>query len=344
MRVVAAFALLLLGAAAGAVEPPPAGADGATAPRWGGTAPPTLHWAEGDTARAARLEGGAWVPTKADSPPPTVGPDDRRETVGARSVRARARDGALTLRFDRNTPRIVAGRVLGLRDLRLQKDAAIVTWLAEDQDEVAVRTGRFGPEGERGGTRQLVTVPKGAEVAVASDDEALWVAWSQAAGPLGVLSVPLKTIGTPRTDSPATDLGAPVPALTAAGFDGRTRTLSDLKGPLLVNLWASWCPPCMRELPGLVTLHDAWGPKGVTFVGVALDRDLADAEAAVEKHGVPYLNLHDPEATALARFATGELPATFVYDRQGKLLFFRADEVRPNDPALLAALAKAVAP
>lgn len=344
MRVVAALSLLLLGTAAGAVEPPPAGADGATAPRWGGTSPPILHWSEGEVARAARLEGGAWVPTKADPPPPTAHPDDRRVTVGARSARARARDGALTLRFDRNTPRIVAGRVLGLRDLRLQRDAAIVTWLAEDKDEVAVRTGRFGPEGPRGGTRQLVTVPKGAAIAAVSDDEALWVAWTQAAGPLGVLRVPLNTIGAPRTENPATDLGAPVPALTATGFDGRTRTLSDLKGPLLVNLWASWCPPCMREMPGLVALHGDWAPKGVTFVGVALDRDLADAEAAVEKHAVPYLNLHDPEATALARFATGELPATFVYDRQGKLVFFRADAVRPDDPALLAALAKAVAP
>lgn len=338
-------ALVLLAATAAAAEPPPpVGADGATAPRWATGTPPVLHWTEGGAARSARLEQGAWAPAKGHPPPRAAPPDDRHVTVGARSVRARARDGALTLRFDRNTPRIVAGRVLGLRDLRLQRDAAIVTWLAEDQDEVAVRTGRFGPEGERGGTRQLITVPKRAEVAVASDDEALWVAWSQAAGPLGVLRVPLMTIGTPRADNPATDLGAPVPALTATGFDGRTRTLSDLKGPLLVNLWASWCPPCMRELPGLVTLHGAWAPQGVTFVGVALDRDLADAEAAVERHAVPYLNLHDPEATALARFATGELPATFVYDRQGKLLFFRADEVRPNDPALLAALAKAVAP
>lgn len=343
MKVVVALVLLATTATA-AEPPPPVGADGATAPRWAAGTPPVLLWTEGDQARAARLEQGKWAPAKGHPPPATAQPDDRRVTIAPRTVRARARDGALTLRFDRNSTRIVAGRVVGLRHLHLQKDAAILTWLAEDKDEVAVRAGRFGPEGPRGGTRQLLTLPKGAAVAVTADDEALWVAWTQAAGPLGVQRVPLHTIGTPRTDNPATDLGAPVPALTATGLDGRTRTLSDLKGPLLVNLWASWCPPCMREMPGLVALHGTWAPKGVTFVGVALDRDLADAEAALEKHAVPYLNLHDPEATALARFATGELPATFVYDRQGKLLFYRADEVRPTDPALLAALAKAVAP
>lgn len=114
--------------------------------------------------------------------------------------------------------------------------------------------------------------------------------------------------------------GAPMPADAFTAPDGKTVTLASFKGkPLLVNLWATWCGPCVAEMPTLDTLA-ARGQGKLTVLVVSQDnkgKDVVDpffAKAGF-KHLQPYI---DAESGLGFAFATGMLPTTILYDADGK--------------------------
>lgn len=127
---------------------------------------------------------------------------------------------------------------------------------------------------------------------------------------------------------------APAPAVTAAPADdalaakfddleGKPRALSEWRGKVLVvNFWATWCPPCLKEIPAFVDLQRRLGAEGLQFVGVALDsRD--EVAAFVRDHAVNYPIMAGEED--VARYmqqmgnSIGALPFTLVFDRDGKV-------------------------
>ncbi len=112
--------------------------------------------------------------------------------------------------------------------------------------------------------------------------------------------------------------------------------------PLLVNFWATWCDPCREEFPDLVKLDNDYKDKGLNFVAISLD-DISDIKSVVPKFltemkatmPVVLLNVNDPEPAIKVVDATwdGQLPATFLYDKDGKVVFrhfgrINADELR----------------
>ena len=119
--------------------------------------------------------------------------------------------------------------------------------------------------------------------------------------------------------------------------------------PLLVNFWATWCDPCREEFPDLVKLDTDYGTKKINFVAISLD-DVADLKTAVPKFlqemkatmPVVLLNVNDPEPAIKVVDATwdGQLPATFLYDKDGKVVFKHFGRI--NTPELRAALDKAM--
>jgi peroxiredoxin len=111
------------------------------------------------------------------------------------------------------------------------------------------------------------------------------------------------------------------PRLELPGLDGQTRSLSDLRGQVVVlNFWATWCGPCVEELPRLVALQRELGPRGVQVVGASADA--LEAREAVEKRA-DELELNFPVwlgATTgdMQRFGLpGVLPGTVVLGRDG---------------------------
>jgi len=119
--------------------------------------------------------------------------------------------------------------------------------------------------------------------------------------------------------------------------------------PLLVNFWATWCDPCREEFPDLVKLDNDYRNKGLNFVAVSLD-DLPDLKTAVPKFltemkaemPVVLLNVSDPDPAIKAVDATwdGQLPATFLYDKDGKVVFKHFGKINPDE--LRAAIDKEV--
>lgn len=92
---------------------------------------------------------------------------------------------------------------------------------------------------------------------------------------------------------------------------------------VLLNIWATWCGPCRRELPDLVALSEEMASKGVVIVGVSLDEKeprLQNVKTFVEKMGIPYLNVIDNLKIADAYGGIQSIPTTFIIDRQGNIV------------------------
>lgn len=108
--------------------------------------------------------------------------------------------------------------------------------------------------------------------------------------------------------------------LEKADVHGEMRNLADLRGDLVfVNVWASWCPSCVEELPALQAFHEAHADEGVHVWGLSMDmfRDARNLPSFIERHGVTYpvINVTPEEAS---RFGYVEgVPMTFVIGRDG---------------------------
>jgi peroxiredoxin len=116
--------------------------------------------------------------------------------------------------------------------------------------------------------------------------------------------------------------GSPAPAFRLQALGGTSVDLASLRGKVVVlNFWATWCPPCVQEMPSLERLYRALGASGLAVVGVAVDDSEADVRAFVARSGITFKVLRDPGATVAAGSyrATG-YPETFVLDRQGRIL------------------------
>lgn len=115
--------------------------------------------------------------------------------------------------------------------------------------------------------------------------------------------------------------GTRAPDFAFAGPDGKDATLQDFAGkPLLVNLWATWCAPCIAEMPTLDAVAKAYGAKGLAVLTISQD---SQGESVVKpffaKHALPHLkSFIDPENQFGFHYATGMLPTTVLYDREGK--------------------------
>lgn len=120
-----------------------------------------------------------------------------------------------------------------------------------------------------------------------------------------------------RNSEPA-KIGTTAPDFTVS--DGqKTVRLSELRGkPVLLNFWATWCPPCVQETPALVALQQQLGDK-VVILAVSMDED-ADAYKAFTAKRMPgLLTVRDPDKKSSALYGTFAYPESFLIDKDGKI-------------------------
>jgi len=115
--------------------------------------------------------------------------------------------------------------------------------------------------------------------------------------------------------------GTPAPTFRLASLGGGDVDLGALRGRIVVvNFWATWCPPCVDEMPSLEKLHRALGPEGLVILGVSVDEDEAALRAFVARTGVTFPVLRDPGGRVAAHaYRTTGWPETFVIDPSGRL-------------------------
>ena len=103
---------------------------------------------------------------------------------------------------------------------------------------------------------------------------------------------------------------------------------------VVINYWASWCPPCVREMPLFIQTQDALGDSGVQVVGIAVDR-IEDVEKFIADYPVNYpILMADPEAVALSKRLGNRvegLPFTVIFDHRGRRVFSRTGEIAAAD-------------
>lgn len=160
---------------------------------------------------------------------------------------------------------------------------------------------------------------EGASLSVATDADALR---RRAARGLGAATFALLLIlaflGFAGTGGATTTAAAP--AFDLALIDGGRVTDAGLAGRVTVlNVWASWCPPCREEAPTLRRVHERADPRAVAFLGVIRDDDPEDARAFAGDFGLTYPNAI-ADAAFLAGFNARGIPMTFVLDAAGQIV------------------------
>jgi thiol-disulfide isomerase/thioredoxin len=160
---------------------------------------------------------------------------------------------------------------------------------------------------------------------------------------LGVIAAQSQTSPAPSSNTVHNDaLDGGGAEITVVDLDGLKKLLQrDAKEPrpLLVNFWASWCDGCREEFPDLVKIDDDYRSKGLNFLSVTVD-ELEDKRLAVSfiqemkaKMPVVLLNVPDKEPAIHAIDANwdGALPATFMYDRSGALVYRHFGKIKPEE-------------
>jgi len=125
---------------------------------------------------------------------------------------------------------------------------------------------------------------------------------------------------SPKTAAKPTE-GAPMPSITVTDFDGATLNLDSQRGKLVVlHIWATWCPPCREELPGLDRLAKSLDPNHYTVIGLSIDEDVNLVREFNLKYGISFAHYIDPEMKVAQQLGVTATPETFLIGPDGKLV------------------------
>lgn len=143
-----------------------------------------------------------------------------------------------------------------------------------------------------------------------------------AAAPVLVGNKPISINDVPLKDAQARPL-KPVPEMSWTGFEGNVQKLKDYRGKVVIlDFWATYCPPCIEEIPHLKALQAKYGPDELLIVGLHVggDEDRPKVPEFVERLKITYpLAYPEDTLTSFIFGAESAIPQTAIFDRQGRL-------------------------
>ena len=136
---------------------------------------------------------------------------------------------------------------------------------------------------------------------------------------LGVLSI---AVLLAANTSPAAEPKPVAPNWQLRDINGEPISLADFKGKVVIlDFWATWCPPCRKEIPGLVTLQRRYQDKGLVIIGVSLDQQGPSVvKPFMRELGMNYRVVMGDEKIVSDYGGIEAIPTTFIIDRQGKVV------------------------
>jgi peroxiredoxin len=156
---------------------------------------------------------------------------------------------------------------------------------------------------------------------------------------LGQAREPQSTTRAQASVSAGLEIGSQRPGLTLPDIDGQTRAIDEWNGKvLLVNFWATWCPPCKREIPAFIRLQERYGEAGLQVIGIAIDQvDLVRDFATAMGVNYPLLvgELGSAEVTEAWGNRYGTLPYSVLVDREGRVAATKLGELTETEAEAL---------
>ncbi len=138
----------------------------------------------------------------------------------------------------------------------------------------------------------------------------------------GAVASAKTTAGAPSASSPRPDVGIRVgdlaPDFTLQGLDGKPMKLSDYRGKaVLVNFWATWCPPCRMEMPDLEKAYQKYKDQGVVFLGIDMQEDPATVKSFIQQNGYNWSFAVDSDTQVSRTYQASAIPTSYFIDRNG---------------------------
>jgi cytochrome c biogenesis protein CcmG/thiol:disulfide interchange protein DsbE len=148
---------------------------------------------------------------------------------------------------------------------------------------------------------------------------------------IGVLAAVLVFVIYAAIHQRVVEAGDTAPGFTITADNGRTVSLSNFGGKLLLlNFWASWCAPCVEETPSLSKLAQDYASKGVVVLGVSVDKDPAAYQKFIQKYAPGFLTVRDTKLHE--DFGTFMYPETYLIDAKGHVVQKIAEAADWSDP------------
>jgi len=123
-----------------------------------------------------------------------------------------------------------------------------------------------------------------------------------------------------RSCSPPAQVSFPAPELEMISVDGEIVRLNEYNGQVVVlNTWATWCPPCRAEMPDLEAFHQLYQDQGLTLIGINIGETVEQVRTFIQSYQLTFQVWLDPDESSLRAFNTISLPSTFVIDRSGQV-------------------------
>jgi cytochrome c-type biogenesis protein len=141
------------------------------------------------------------------------------------------------------------------------------------------------------------------------------------------------------------EVGLPAPAYATVNLNGDSVSLAAQRGKVvLLNVWATWCHPCRKEIPELRAIRERYQARGLELIGVSVDTDGTDdaIRGFMQEFSMDFPIWRDPDERVSTQFLVVGVPATFLIDKTGVLRWRKTGPIAPGDTALTAAIERAL--
>ena len=146
------------------------------------------------------------------------------------------------------------------------------------------------------------------------------------------------------------EIGGYSPDFTLAAFNAGSSDLPfihlrELRGHVvLVNFWATWCPPCIEEAPSLEGFSNRMKQLGVEVIGVSIDQDPEALKKFISEHHLTFPIVRDPDQTVASKFGSKMWPETYILDRDGRVAEKIIGATNWEDPQMVSFVENLAAP
>jgi thiol-disulfide isomerase/thioredoxin len=147
-----------------------------------------------------------------------------------------------------------------------------------------------------------------------------------------ILSASVTLTGCSRSVEKAPEIGKYAPDFQLSNLDGEAVALSDLTGnPILLNIWATWCGPCVYEMPMIQEIYDTWGDKGLIVLGINSGESADQVKRFMQSNGYTFPVVLDSAQTVTGDYNIRGIPTTFFINPDGLIAAIRVGAFMNTD-------------